>query len=52
MWGTREKCSLFPNKRTAFFSGTQNFLGPSYFEAALAGLIDAKGIDLAQPRWL
>ena len=33
--GTREKSSLFPYKRTAFFLGTPNFLGPSYFEAAL-----------------
>jgi hypothetical protein len=30
-----KKSSLFPYKRTAFFSGTPNFLGPSYFEAAL-----------------
>ena len=36
IWGTREKSSLFPYKRTAFFSGTPNFFGPSYFEAALA----------------
>ena len=35
VWGTREKSSLFPYKRTAFFSGTPNFFGPSYFEAAL-----------------
>ena len=27
--------SLFPYKRTAFFSGTPNFFGPSYFEATL-----------------
>ena len=37
IWGTREKNSLFPYKRTAFFSGTLNFFGPSYFEAALVG---------------
>ena len=30
-----KKSSLFPYKRTAFFSGTPNLLGPSYFEAAL-----------------
>ena len=35
IWGTRENSSLFPYKRTAFFSGTPNFFGPSYFEAAL-----------------
>ena len=35
IWGTREKSSLFPYKRTAFFSGTPNFFVPSYFEAAL-----------------
>ena len=34
IWDTREKSSLFPYKRTAFFSGTPNFFGP-YFEAAL-----------------
>ena len=33
--GTREKSSLFPYKRTAFFLGTSNFFGPSYFEVAL-----------------
>ena len=26
---------FFPYKRTAFFSGTPNFFGPSCFEAAL-----------------
>ena len=36
IWGTREKSSLFPYKRTAFFSGTPIFFGPSYFEVALA----------------
>ena len=35
IWGTREKSSLFPYKRTPFFSGTPNFFDPSYFEAAL-----------------
>ena len=35
IWGTQEKSSLFPYKRTAFFSGTPNFFGPSFFEAAL-----------------
>ena len=35
IWGTREKSSLFPYKRTALFSGTPNVFGPSYFEAAL-----------------
>jgi hypothetical protein len=35
IWGTREKSSLFPYKRTAFFLGTPNFFGPSYFEVAL-----------------
>ena len=35
IWGTRQKSSLFPYKRTAFFSGTPNFFGPSYFEVAL-----------------
>jgi len=34
-WGAREESSLFPYKRTAFFSGAPNFFGPSYFEAAL-----------------
>ena len=34
-WGTREKSSPFIRKKTAFFSGTTNFFGPSYFEAAL-----------------
>ena len=33
--GYPKKSSLFTYKRTAFFSGTPNFLGPSYFEAAL-----------------
>ena len=33
--GTQEKSSLFPYKRTAFFSGTPNLFDPSYFEAAL-----------------
>ena len=33
--GTREKSSHFIRKKTAFFSGTPNFLGPSYFEVAL-----------------
>ena len=36
IWGTREKSSPFIRKMTAFFSGTPNFFGPSYFEAALA----------------
>ena len=35
IWGTREKSSIFPYKRTAFFLGTPNFFVPSYFEAAL-----------------
>ena len=35
IWGTREKSSPFIRKKTAFFSGTPNFFGPSYFEAAL-----------------
>ena len=30
-----EKSSPFIRKKTAFFSGTPNFFGPSYFEAAL-----------------
>ena len=30
-----KKSSPFIRKKTAFFSGTQNFFGPSYFEAAL-----------------
>ena len=34
--GCPKKSSLFPYKRTAFFSGTPNFFGPTYFEAALA----------------
>ena len=33
--GYPKKSSLFPYKRTAFFSGTPKFFGPSYFEAAL-----------------
>ena len=33
--GYPKKSSLSPYKRTAFFSGTPNFFGPSYFEAAL-----------------
>ena len=36
IWGTWEKSSPFIRKKTAFFSGTPNFFGPSYFEAALA----------------
>ena len=36
MWGTRKKSSLFPYERTALSSGTPNFFGPSYFEAALS----------------
>ena len=35
IWGTQEKSSPFIRKKTAFFSGTPNFFGPSYFEAAL-----------------
>jgi hypothetical protein len=35
IWDTREKSSPFIRKKTAFFSGTPNFFGPSYFEAAL-----------------
>ena len=35
MWGTQEKSSPFIKKKTAFFSGTPDFFGPSYFEAAL-----------------
>ena len=35
MWGTRQKSSLFPYKRTAFLLGTPNFFGPSYFDLAL-----------------
>ena len=31
--------SPFIRKKTAFSSGTPNFFGPSYFEAALGGLI-------------
>ena len=31
-----KKAVYFPYKRTAFLSGTPNFFGPSYFEAALA----------------
>ena len=34
-WGAREKISPFIRKKTAFFSGTPIFSGPSYFEAAL-----------------
>ena len=34
--GYWEKNSHFSYKRTAYFSGTPNFFGPSYFEAALA----------------
>ena len=30
-----KKSSFFPYKRTAFFTGTPNFFGPSDFEAAL-----------------
>jgi hypothetical protein len=33
--GYPRKSSLFPYKRTPFFSGTPIFFGPSYFEAAL-----------------
>ena len=33
--GYPRKKQSFPYKRTAFFSGTPNFFGPSYFEAAL-----------------
>ena len=40
IWGTREKSSLFPYKRTAFFLGTPNFFGPSYFEAALESKLE------------
>ena len=36
--GCPKKSSLFPYKRTAFFSGTPNNFGPSYFEAALVGV--------------
>ena len=35
IWGTRQKSSPFLRKKTAFLSGTSNFFGPSYFEAAL-----------------
>ena len=35
IWGTREKSSPFIRKKTAFFSGTPNCFGPSYFEVAL-----------------
>ena len=34
--GYPQKSSLFPYKRSAFFAGTPNFFGPSYFEVALA----------------
>ena len=34
-----KKAVFFPYKRTAFLSGTPNFFGPSYFEAALVKLI-------------
>ena len=30
-----KKGQIFIRKKTAFFSGTPNFFGPSYFEAAL-----------------
>ena len=33
---TGQKSSPFLRKKTAFLSGTSNFFGPSYFEAALA----------------
>ena len=33
--GYPRKNSPFISKKTAFFSGTPNFFGPSYFEAAL-----------------
>ena len=33
--GYLRKKQFFPYKRAAFFSGTPNFFGPSYFEAAL-----------------
>ena len=33
--GYPRKSSPFVRKKTAFFSGTPNFFGPSYFEAAL-----------------
>ena len=34
-----KKAVFFPYKRTAFLSGTPNFFGPSYFEAALVGQV-------------
>ena len=40
------RSSLFPYKRTAFFSGTPNFFGPSYFELALVPKIHASEFDL------
>ena len=30
---------MFPYKRTAFFSGTPNLFGPSYFEVALTLIV-------------
>ena len=30
-----EQCQVKSRKKTAFFSGTPNFFGPPYFEAAL-----------------
>ena len=50
-WGTREKRSLFIRKKTAFFSGTPNFFGPSYFEAALVpSVLQGQGPDHLNPR--
>ena len=35
IYSSSAKAVFFPYKRTAFFSGTPNLFGPSYFEAAL-----------------
>ena len=48
-WGTREKSSTFIRKKTAFFSGTPNFFGPSYFEAAL---VRKYGHEKKRSSWL
>ena len=47
--GYPKKSSPFIWKKTAFFSGTSNFFGPSYFEVAL--VTSKKMADFSKILW-
>ena len=48
----KKKIKMADSKKTAFLSGTPNFLGPSYFEAALVGSRWHWNCFQSEIRWL